>query len=156
METYSFLIWIIVIGGVTIFALSNMIQAYSGSGSLAVAFTEPIGSAAASGVAPHPLPTLNADAAAQFQQGCEAFGQGKYREASDRFAQATKLDETFAEAFHNLGLVTANLRQDNNAAQHLLRAGECYLEQGNTAGYEQVKEALGVLKARKLAKESAV
>jgi thioredoxin-like negative regulator of GroEL len=147
METYSFLIWIIVIGAVTVFALSNMIQAYSGSGSLAVAFTEPI--------APNPLPTLNTDAATQFQQGCEAFGKGKYREASDRFAQATKLDETFAEAFHNLGLVTANLRQDNNAAQHLLRAGECYLDQGNTAGYEQVKEALGLLKARKLAREAS-
>jgi tetratricopeptide (TPR) repeat protein len=146
METYSFLIWIVVIGAVTVFALGNMIQAYSGSGSLAVAFTEPI--------APNPVPTLNADAATQFQRGCEAFGQGKYREASDRFTQATKLDETFAEAFHNLGLVTANLRQDNNAAQHLLRAGECYLEQGNTAGYEQVKEALGLLKARKLAKEA--
>jgi hypothetical protein len=148
METSSFLIWIIVIGVVAIFGLGNMIQAYSGSGSLAVIFNQPI--------APNPLPTLNADAAAQFQLGCEAFGKGKYRVASDRFTQATKLDDTFAEAFHNLGLVTANLRQDNNAAQHLVLAGERYLEQGNTAGYEQVKEALGVLKARKLAKEASV
>jgi hypothetical protein len=147
METYSFLIWIIVIAMVSIFALGSMIQAYSGSGSLAVLFTEPI--------APNPLPTTNPDAAAQFQLGCEAFGQAKYRQASDRFAQVIKLDETFGEAFHNLGLVTANLRQDNNASQHLLKAGECYLEQGNTAGYEQVKEALGLLKARKLAKEAA-
>jgi hypothetical protein len=147
METSSFLIWIIVIGVVAIFGLGNMIQAYSGSGSLAVIFHEAID--------PNPLPTLNTDAAAQFQQGCEAFGQGQYRRASDRFAQAAKLDDTFAEAFHNLGLVTANLRQDNNAAQHLVLAGERYLEQGNTAGYEQVKEALGLLKARKLAKEAA-
>jgi thioredoxin-like negative regulator of GroEL len=146
METSSFLIWIIVIGVLTVFGLGNMIQAYSGSGSLAVIFTAPI--------VPHPLPTLNPEAAAQFQQGCEAFEQGKYRRANDRFTQAAKLDETFAEAFHNLGLVTANLRQDNHAAQHLLLAGERYLEQGNTAGYEQVKEALGLLKARKLAKET--
>lgn len=147
METSSFLIWIIVIGIVTIMGLGSMIQAYSGSGSLAILFTEPI--------VPNPLPTLNADAAAQFQQGCEAYQQAKYRQASDRFTQAAQLDGTFAEAFHNLGLVTANLRQDNNAAQHLLLAGERYLEQGNAVGYEQVKQALGLLKARKLAKEAA-
>lgn len=143
----NFLIWLIVIGIIAIIGLGSMIQAYSGSGSLAVLFTEPI--------APSPLPTLNADAAVQFQQACEAHRKGKYREASDRFTQAARLDETFAEAFHNLGLVTANLRQDNNAAQYLLLAGERYLEQDNTAGYEQVKQALGLLKARKLAKEAA-
>jgi thioredoxin-like negative regulator of GroEL len=147
METSSFLIWIIVIAIVAIVGLGSMIQAYSGSGSLAVLFTEPI--------APNPLPTLNSDAAAQFQQGCEAYRKGKYRQASDRFTQAAQIDKTFAEAFHNLGLVTANLRQDNNAAQHLLLAGERYLEQGNTAGYDQVKQALGLLKARKLGKEAA-
>jgi tetratricopeptide (TPR) repeat protein len=146
METNSFLIWIIVIGMVTLIGLGSMIRAYSGSGSLAVLFTEPI--------APNPLPTLNTAAAAQFQQGCEAYQRGNYRQASDRFTKAAQLDETFAEAFHNLGLVTANLRQDNNAAQHLLLAGERYLEQGNTSGYEQVKHALGLLKARKLAKEA--
>jgi hypothetical protein len=146
MET-SFFIWILVIGIVTAFGLGTMIQAYSGSGSLAVLFNQPI--------VPNPLPTLKADAVAQFQKGCEAFEQQKYREAGDRFAQAAQLDDTFAEAFHNLGLVTANLRQDNKAAQHLLLAGERYLEQGNTAGYEEVKEALGLLKARKLAKEAA-
>ncbi|NJR40456.1 MAG: tetratricopeptide repeat protein [Leptolyngbyaceae cyanobacterium CSU_1_4] len=114
METSSFLIWIIAIGMVAVIGLGSMIQAYSGSGSLAVLFADPI--------APNPLPTLNATAAAQFQQGCEAYRQGKYRPASDRFTQAAQLDPTFAEAFHNLGLVTANLRQDNNAAQHLLLA----------------------------------
>lgn len=135
------------IGIVTIIGLGSMIQAYSGSGSLAVLFTEPI--------APNPLPTLNPDAAAQFQQGCEAYKRGKYRQAGDRFTKAAQMDETFAEAFHNLGLVTANLRQDNNAAQHLLLAGERYLAQSNTTGYDQVKQALGLLKARKLAKEAA-
>jgi hypothetical protein len=146
MENTSLLVWIIVIALIATFGLGSMIQAYWGSGSLAVLFPEP--------VAPNPVPTLNPEAATQFQQGCEAYRLKKYRQASDRFTTATQLDDTFAEAFHNLGLVTANLRQDNAAARHLLLAGERYLEQSNLEGYAQVKQALEQLKARKQAREA--
>ena len=40
MET-SFFVWIFVIGTVAAFGLGTMIQAYSGSGSLAVVFNKP-------------------------------------------------------------------------------------------------------------------
>jgi thioredoxin-like negative regulator of GroEL len=146
MENTSLLIWFIVIALIATLGLSSMIQAYWGSGSLAVLFPDPI--------APNPVPTLNPEAATQFQQGCEAYQLKQYRRASDRFTTATQLDPTFSEAFHNLGLITANLRQDNAAAQHLLQAGERYLEQSNTEGYTQVKQALEQLKERKQAKET--
>jgi thioredoxin-like negative regulator of GroEL len=139
MENTSLFVWFIVIALVATIGLGSMVQAYAGSGSLAVLFPEPIA----------PAPTLNPEAATLFQQGCEAYQAKQYRRASDRFIAATQLDQTFAEAFHNLGLVTANLRQDNAAAQYLLQAGEKYLEQGNTEGYTQVKNALEQLKARK-------
>jgi thioredoxin-like negative regulator of GroEL len=148
MESTSFFLWIGVVAAIAIFGLGTMIRAYSGSGSLAVLFTEPI--------APNPAPSLNPEAATRFQQGCDLYRAQKYQQARDRFTQATQLDNTFAEAFHNLGLVTANLRQDNAAAQHLLQAGDRYLEQSNLDGYSQVKQALESLKARKEAKEKSL
>jgi tetratricopeptide (TPR) repeat protein len=145
MQNLSFLIWLLVIITLATLGIGSMIRAYIGSGSLAVLFPAPM--------TPNPIPTLNPEAATQFQQGCEAYQAQNYRRASDRFTIATQLDPSFAEAFHNLGLVTANLRQDSAAARHLLQAGEKYLEQNNPESYAQVKNALEQLKARKQAKE---
>ncbi|HEY9640791.1 MAG TPA: hypothetical protein V6C57_09925 [Coleofasciculaceae cyanobacterium] len=144
MNTFSFLIWMIFIGTIASFAIISMSQAYVGAGSLALVFPEPILPAVL------PLPTLNPAAASQFQQGCEAFQAKKYGRAADRLAVAIQLDPTFAEAHHNRGRAIANLRKDNEAANTLVKAGELYLQQDNTAGYEQVKQDLQLLKQQRL------
>lgn len=138
METDRFLVWVLFFGTIATVSIVAMFRAYVGKGSLAVVFTEPL-------TVPL-LPTLNAKAAAQFQQGCDALRLGNYRKASDRLNKAIQQDPQFAEAYHNRGRAVANLRQDNEAAALLVKAGELYLEQENTAGYEQVKQDLQRLK----------
>jgi tetratricopeptide (TPR) repeat protein len=142
METSSFLIWLLFIGTIVTIALSSMIWAYLGSGSRRIRFPDPI-------LVPEtlPVPTLNPEAATLFQQSIEAYQAQQYRQAADRLMTALRLDPDFAEAHHNRGRAIANLRQDNEAASCLLRAGECYLQQENTASYEQVKQDLQTLKA---------
>jgi Flp pilus assembly protein TadD len=148
MNTFSFLIWMTVIGAIALFAIASMTQAYKGAGSLALVFPEMLLSAS-------PTPTLNPEAASQFQQGYEAFQAKKYRQAADRLTAAIRLDPDFAEAYHNRGRAIANLRQDNEAASMLVRAGELYLQQDNTAGYEQVKQDLQLLKQKRIEEKAA-
>jgi tetratricopeptide (TPR) repeat protein len=144
MDISSFFLWFIVVAIVGGIGIGAMIQAYVGSGSLSILFPDPI--APAPGMPP---PTLNPEAANLFQQGCDAYRAGNYRRAIDRFNQVVQLDPDCAEAFHNRGLATANLRQDSDAAQMLLHAGELYLQQGNPDGFNQVKQDLEALKGRK-------
>ena len=137
MNISSFLIWVIFVGAIAAFALISMAQAYVGPGSLALVFSEPI------------VPSASAapEAVALLQQGNQAFQAGNYRQAADRFAASLRLNPTLAEAYHNRGRAIANLRSDNEAASTLVKAGELYLQQDNTTGYEQVKQDLQRLKA---------
>lgn len=121
-----------------------MISAYWGKDSVAVVFPEPIGLAAGL-----PVPTLNPEAATQFQQGCAAYQAGQYRQAVDCFSQAIQLDPELAEAHHNRARATANLRRLTDAVAELVRASERYSQQDNAAGLSQVKQDLAVLKAKK-------
>ncbi|NJR66528.1 MAG: hypothetical protein HC772_16375 [Leptolyngbyaceae cyanobacterium CRU_2_3] len=150
MNTTSFLIWAIFIGTIAIFAVISMSQAYVGSGSLALVFAEPIASPDAL-----PAPALNPESAHRFQQGYDLFCDQKYSQAADRFAAATQLDPNFAAAYHNRGRAIANLRKDNEAASALVKAGELYLQQDNSVGYEQVKQDLQTLKHQRIEEQTA-
>lgn len=142
MET-SFWIWLIALIVIAGFGLSAMVSAYWGGGSVAVVFPEPIVEA------DFPVPTLNPEAAMQFQQGCEAYRARQYRRAVDGFTQAIRLDPGLAEAYHNRARATANLRRVTDAVAELVKASECYSQQDNAAGLEQVKQDLAVLKQQK-------
>jgi len=140
MNISSFFIWAIFVGAIAAFAIINMSQAYVGSGSLALVFSEPIALFDAS----------TADVTTLFQQGSTAFQAGDYRKAADRFAAILPLNPNLAEVYHNRGRAIANLRSDNEAASILVKAGELYLQQDNVAGYEQVKQDLKLLKDKRI------
>ncbi len=136
MEMGNFLTWAGAIALIAGFAIGVMRWAYVGSGSVAVTFDQPVSC--------KDKPDESVSQA--FQEGCEAFRQGKFRRSLDRFGNALKSSDTFAEAHHNRGLVLANLRQDNDAVLSLVKAGALYLEQGNPEGYALVKQHLEQLK----------
>jgi tetratricopeptide (TPR) repeat protein len=147
MEITNFLTWFLFIAGVIGIGLGVMVRAYIGSGSISILFPDPV-------LAPPAVLAADTEAAAQFQQGVAAFQAGKYRKAVNRFSQAIQRVSTFAEAYHNRGLAFANLRQDDDAARNLVKAGEGYLEQGNQDAFATVKQNLEALKARKQAREN--
>jgi Flp pilus assembly protein TadD len=148
MELSHFFAWAIAISLVAGLATGIMLWAYRGSGSTAILFTALV-----------PLSSsLEGDRAGNkardyFQQGCEAFGQGKYRQGCDRFTRAIQQVEDFPEAYHNRGITWANLRQDDDAVVNLLRASDLYGERGNMAAIAQIKQQLEAIKVRKLARE---
>jgi hypothetical protein len=129
MELSHFFAWAIAISLVAGLATGIMLWAYRGSGSTAILFTALV-----------PLSSsLEGDRAGNkardyFQQGCEAFGQGKYRQGCDRFTRAIQQVEDFPEAYHN-------------------RASDLYGERGNMAAIAQIKQQLEAIKVRKLARE---
>ncbi|MBW4652741.1 MAG: tetratricopeptide repeat protein [Kaiparowitsia implicata GSE-PSE-MK54-09C] len=131
------------IGG---FGLGVMLWAYQGAGSRTIVFREPIS-----------MPPVLVDSEElQFARlGCEAFREGQFERAIAHFTQALQQDTTLAEARHNLGLVQANLKRDNDAVRSLVQAGEVYLEQGNRQGYERVKADLATLKTQRLGQDPA-
>ncbi|MEP0911199.1 tetratricopeptide repeat protein [Leptolyngbya sp. GB1-A1] len=140
MEPLPFILWLLFITLIFAFGLGSMVRAYRGRGSLEIIFAEAI--------CPTPPPILNEEAALQFEKGCTAFGANQYRQAIDCFRRAIQLDPGFAEAYHNRGRATANLRQLNEAIGDLLQASEQYLAQDNVAGFDRVRQDLETLKAR--------
>lgn len=117
-----------------------MFFAYQGKGSVAVVFAEPIAPEATS------TATLNPEAATLFQQGCEAYKTGDFRQAVLYFSQAIQQDDPFAEAYHNRGRATANLRQGTAAIGDLVKASDRYLERDDTVRAAQIKQDLLKLK----------
>lgn len=137
METTSFIVWLVFIALILIVGLGAMLRAYQGSGGFAVRFAEPI---------IPPDTSLDADTVLQFQKACDAYRSSKFRRAIDQFTRLIQLQPTLAEAYHNRGLAAANLHQDDQAVSDLLQAGEQYLEQGNSAGFDRIKQDLATLK----------
>ncbi|MBD1911481.1 MULTISPECIES: hypothetical protein [unclassified Leptolyngbya] len=137
LETSNLLTWLAFILAVGGFALIVMLWAYVGSGSRRVIFANPIN-------VPEPRPTSEGWKA--FDESCVAFRQGKFRAAIAPLTTAIQSDPTRPEFFHNLGMIQANLRQDNEAVRSLVRAGELYLEGENSAGYERIKADLELFK----------
>ena len=117
--------------------ISAMIYAYRGQGTISVLFTQPISI------------SLEAEAAVNFQQGCEAFQVGNYQQAIKKFTEVIQNNSNIAQAYHNRGLAFANLRQDDESVANLLQAAELYLQEGNQPAIAIVKKNLELLKARK-------
>jgi tetratricopeptide (TPR) repeat protein len=115
-----------------------MVWAYLGSGSVSVLFTE---------VNPAP-PNLPASSQQAFQAGIGAYITGHYRRAIVSFNRVIEQHPDCAAAQHNLGLAYANLRQDDTATFHLVKAAQLYAEQGDQVGVEFVKSHLQTLQRR--------
>lgn len=138
--TADFWIWLAVVAIALSVGGGVMLRAYLGGGGLTLLFKEPI--------------ALNSDledaeAQVAFNKGEEAFRAGRYRWAADKFSQAIQLSPGLAEAYHNRGLIAANLRQNTEAAADLAQAGEFYFQQEKKAALSQVREDLETLKAGK-------
>ncbi|MEO1144153.1 MAG: tetratricopeptide repeat protein [Cyanobacteria bacterium J06638_22] len=136
VETGNLLTWVGAIALIGGFGIAVMIWAYAGSGSHKVVFSEPVSATSALPDAVTPL----------FEDGGDAYRQGKFERAIAAFNRALQAETNLAEAHHNLGRLQANLKRDNEAVRRLVRAGELYLEAENGAGYEAVKADLEALK----------
>lgn len=148
MDSLSFGIWVSVIGIIAGIGLGSMISAYRGKGSVAVIFPEPI--------ADPPPPTASETAEVElaavplFQAGCAAFQSGHYRRAIEQFTQALQQEPDWAAAYHNRGRATANLRRVPEGIADLVKAGDLYLQQGETTGLAQIKQDLDRLKTNQV------
>ncbi|MGF1479200.1 MAG: hypothetical protein ACFB4I_06880 [Cyanophyceae cyanobacterium] len=139
METTNFLAWLTCVTLVGGFGLGTMIWAYKGSGSTAILFPQPVA------VPPSLLPV---ELKNTFERASSAYTSGDFQAAAEEFSRVIQSAPTLAQAYHNRGLAFANLRQDNEAASNLARAGEIYAQHENSAGIEAVKQNLMTLKAR--------
>uniref|UniRef100_B8HVX8 Tetratricopeptide domain protein n=1 Tax=Cyanothece sp. (strain PCC 7425 / ATCC 29141) TaxID=395961 RepID=B8HVX8_CYAP4 len=173
MDTDNFLIWLGVMTIVAGVGLVSLVGAYRGSNPNPL-FTQPVSLA---GTTPsptseqsHPQGSLPAEsptavaadpspdsevatAILAFEKGNQAFEAKRFRWAIDKYSQAVQSQPNFAEAYHNRGLASANLGQDDDAARDLAKAAELYLEQGQET-FNLIRpqlEALRTKKARKAA-----
>lgn len=146
MENLSFGLWLGVVLLIAGFGLTAMISAYWGRESVAVIFPEPLVPSA-----DKPLPTLQPEAAAAFEQGCAAYRANQFRRAVDCLTQTIQIDPTFAEAYHNRGRAIANLRRVPDGVADLVKASDLYLEQGQTDRLAQLKQDLALLQGQKSA-----
>ncbi|MEG3861185.1 hypothetical protein [Microcoleus sp. herbarium12] len=147
MELTNFIALSVIVVAALGIGLGTMTWAYSGKGSISVLFKEPILNSPS-----FPATDSGRKAAAYFQAGIEAYQSGNYRQAQDDFTSAIEQVGT-AEAYHNRGLIFANLRSDGEAVADLLRASELYQQQGNVRAIDTIKENLAGLKQRKLERE---
>jgi tetratricopeptide (TPR) repeat protein len=147
MELTNFIALSVIVVAALGIGMGTMTWAYSGKGSISVLFKEPILNSP-----DFPATDAGSKAAVYFQQGIEAYQSGNYRKAQDKFTSAIQQVST-AEAYHNRGLIFANLRSDGEAVADLIRASELYQEQGNGSAIDTIKQNLAALKQRKLERE---
>ncbi|MCC3584005.1 MAG: hypothetical protein JGK24_01400 [Microcoleus sp. PH2017_29_MFU_D_A] len=147
MELTNFIALSVIVVAALGIGMGTMTWAYSGKGSISVLFKEPILNSP-----DFPATDAGSKAAVYFQQGIEAYQSGNYRKAEDKFTSAIQEVST-AEAYHNRGLIFANLRSDGEAVADLIRASELYQEQGNGSAIDSIKQNLEALKQRKLERE---
>ncbi|WP_293123102.1 hypothetical protein [Microcoleus sp. bin38.metabat.b11b12b14.051] len=147
MELTNFIALSVIVVAALGIGIGTMTWAYSGKGSISVLFKEPF-------LNSPDFPTTDAGskAAVYFQQGIEAYQSENYRQAQDKFTSAIEQVST-AEAYHNRGLIFANLRSDGEAVADLIRASELYQQQGNVGAIDTIKQNLAALKQRKLERE---
>lgn len=136
IEAGNLLTWLGAIALIGGFGLAVMVWAYVGAGSRQVVFAEPV----------PPATALPEAAAASFEQGSDAYRQGKFARAIACFTQLLQAEAELPAAHHNLGRLQANMQRDNEAVRSLVRAGELYLEAGNPDGYAAIKADLEALK----------
>ncbi|MEG5001790.1 hypothetical protein [Microcoleus sp. B4-D4] len=147
MELTNFIALSVIVVAALGIGIGTMTWAYFGKGSISVLFKEPILNS------PEFTDTdAGSKAAVYFQAGIEAYQLGNYRKAQDKFTSAIQQVVT-AEAYHNRGLIFANLRSDGEAVADLIRASELYQQQGNIPAIDTIKQNLAALKQRKLERE---
>ncbi|MEG4800099.1 hypothetical protein QUB63_03360 [Microcoleus sp. ARI1-B5] len=147
MELTNFIALSVIVVAALGIGMGTMTWAYSGKGSISVLFKEPILNSPE-----FPATDAGSKAAVYFQAGIEAYQSGNYRKAQDKFTSAIQQVST-AEAYHNRGLIFANLRSDGEAVADLIRASELYQQQGNGSAIDTIKQNLEALKQRKLERE---
>lgn len=148
MEINNFIALSVIVVAALGIGVGTMTWAYFGKGSISVLFKEPI-----LNLPEFPATDGGSKAAVYFQQGIEAYQSENYRKAKDKFTSALEQVAT-AVAYHNRGLVFANLRSDGEAVADLIRASELYQQQGNVDAIDTIKQNLAALKQRKLEREN--
>ncbi len=148
MEINNFIALSVIVVAALSIGVGTMTWAYFGKGSISVLFKEPI-----LDLPEFPATDSGSKAAVYFQQGIEAYHSGNYRKANDKFTSALEQVVT-AVAYHNRGLVFANLRSDGEAVADLIRASELYQQEGNVDAIDTIKQNLTALKQRKLEREN--
>ncbi|MEG4455179.1 hypothetical protein [Microcoleus sp. N9_A1] len=147
MELINFIALSVIVVAALGIGVGTMTWAYFGKGSISVLFKEPILNSPE-----FPDTDAGGKAAVYFQAGIEAYQSENYRQAEDKFTSAIQQVAT-AEAYHNRGLIFANLRSDGEAVADLIRASELYQQQGNGFAIDTIKQNLAALKQRKLERE---
>ncbi|MEG5139153.1 MULTISPECIES: hypothetical protein [unclassified Microcoleus] len=147
MELTNFIALSVIVVAALGIGIGTMTWAYFGKGSISVLFKEPILNSPE-----FPDTDVGSKAAVYFQAGIEAYQSENYRQAEEKFTSAIQQVAT-AEAYHNRGLIFANLRSDGEAVADLIRASELYQQQGNGSAIDTIKQNLAALKQRKLERE---
>lgn len=147
MELTNFIALSVIVVAALGIGIGTMTWAYFGKGSISVLFKEPILNSPE-----FPDTDAGSKAAVYFQAGIEAYQSENYRQAEEKFTSAIQQMAT-AEAYHNRGLIFANLRSDGEAVADLIRASELYQQQGNGFAIDTIKQNLAALKQRKLERE---
>ncbi|MBE9040627.1 hypothetical protein IQ235_07515 [Oscillatoriales cyanobacterium LEGE 11467] len=147
MEIADILIGFIVLLLVLGIGLGTMIWAYVGSGSTSILFPDPI-SILDRKNGPS-LDSMEEIATTTFNRGTDAYKQKKYRQAIEDFTACIDRMSSLAEAYHNRGLAFANLYQDREAVENLVKAGELYAEGNYEPGLRQIRQHLEILQTRK-------
>ena len=139
MEMLNFLalfsVVAIALGG----GIGIMVWAYKGSGSQAVLFVDAVLMSPA---------LKKTDVASTFHQGYDAFQAGNYQSAFESFTEVIQAAPECPEAYHNRGLVLANLLKDNQAVKDLAIAANLYAERENGTAIGMIRNQLEQIKAR--------
>ncbi len=139
MEIINFLAWFSIVAIALGGGVGVMVWAYQGSGSKAVLFTDAVLMS----------PDLRKQgAASMFHQGYDAFQVGKYQSALALFTEVIEMVPQCPEAYHNRGLILANLLKDNQAVKDLAQAAELYAERENGTAISIIRSQLEQIKTR--------
>ncbi|NJO20573.1 MAG: tetratricopeptide repeat protein [Spirulinaceae cyanobacterium RM2_2_10] len=143
MELFDLITWLGTIFTIVGLGLGAMLWAYRGAGSVDVLFDQPVAA------------DIARDAQSVWQLGLAAFAGGDFRQAKEQFSRVVRSHPDCGAAYHNLGLVHANLRQDDDAVACLLQAGDRYAAADDGAALGLVKQHLSALRVRKEAMVAA-
>ena len=138
METLNFIIWAAVVIGATSFAVGSMVSAYR----------KPIEQVPfPDAIIDQPSVAVSTEALNTFVGAVGTYKASDYRGAVDQFTEVLSKEPNCAEAFHNMGLASANIGDNDKALRSLLKAGDAYDKQGTKEGIEQIKRDLKTLKS---------
>jgi Flp pilus assembly protein TadD len=139
MEIGNFLTWFSVVAIALGFGASIMFWAYRGKGSRTALFSDAVLMSPA---------LKKTDVASTFHQGYDAFQAGAYALAVECFTDVIQSQPECPEAYHNRGLVLANLLKDNQAVNDLTRAAELYATRNNGTAITLIRTQLQQIKDR--------